>query len=88
MREEPTSRGAVLDPVLTNKEELVNVKLEGSLGCSVHEAVDFKDLGAARSSGRSLPWTTREQTLASSRLSLVECHGIELWREEWPKRAG
>lgn len=49
MREEPRSRGAVLDPVLTNEEKLVNVKLKGSLGCSDHEAVDFKDLGAVRS---------------------------------------
>lgn len=59
------------------------------LCCSDHEAVDFKDLGTVRSLGRrSLPWTTREQTLAFSRISLVECHGVELWREKQPKRAG
>lgn len=66
----------------------MNVKLKGSLGCSDHELVDFKDLRAVRSVGRrSLPWTTREQTLASPRISLVECHGKEPWREKWPKRA-
>lgn len=44
MTEEPTSKGAVPNLALTNKEELVNVKLKGSLGCSDHEEVDFKDL--------------------------------------------
>lgn len=43
MIEEPARRGAVLD--LTNEEELEgNVKLEGSLGCSDHEMVQFKIL--------------------------------------------
>ncbi|GAB0180505.1 hypothetical protein GRJ2_000515800 [Grus japonensis] len=47
--EEPTSRGAMLDLVLTNKDGLVgNVKLKGSLGCSDHEMVEFKILRAAR----------------------------------------
>ncbi|GAB0186117.1 hypothetical protein GRJ2_001077000 [Grus japonensis] len=47
--EEPTRRGAMLDLVLTNKEELVgNVKLKGSLGCSDHERVEFKILRTAR----------------------------------------
>ncbi|GAB0182327.1 hypothetical protein GRJ2_000698000 [Grus japonensis] len=42
-------RGAMLDLVLTNKEELVrNVKLKGSLGCSDHEMVEFKILRAER----------------------------------------
>ncbi|GAB0180032.1 hypothetical protein GRJ2_000468500 [Grus japonensis] len=40
--EEPTRRGAMLDLVLTNKEGLIgDVKLEGSLGCSDHEMVEF-----------------------------------------------
>jgi len=35
--------------VLTNKEGLVgNVKIKGSLGCSGHETVEFKNLRAAR----------------------------------------
>ena len=39
----------MLDLVLTNKEELVgNVKLQGSLGCSDHEIVEFKIVRAAR----------------------------------------
>ncbi|GAB0179518.1 cAMP-dependent protein kinase inhibitor alpha [Grus japonensis] len=47
--EEPMKRGAMLDPVLTNKEGLVgNVTLKGSLGCSDHEMVEFKILGAVR----------------------------------------
>ncbi|GAB0179197.1 hypothetical protein GRJ2_000385000 [Grus japonensis] len=47
--EEPTRRGAMLDLVLTNKEELVgDMKLKGSLGCSDHKMVKFKILRAAR----------------------------------------
>ena len=39
----------MLDLVLSNKEGLVgNVKLEGSLGCSDHEMVQFRMLSAAR----------------------------------------
>jgi len=39
--EEPTRRGALLDLVLTNKEELVeDVKVGGRLGCSDHEMVE------------------------------------------------
>ncbi|TRZ08993.1 hypothetical protein HGM15179_018118 [Zosterops borbonicus] len=42
-------RGAMLDLILTNKEELVgNVKLKSSLGCSDHEMVEFKILRRAR----------------------------------------
>ncbi|GAB0186577.1 hypothetical protein GRJ2_001123000 [Grus japonensis] len=47
--EEPMRRGATLDLVLTNKEGLVgNVKLQGSLGCSDHETVEFKIHKAVR----------------------------------------
>ncbi|GAB0179564.1 hypothetical protein GRJ2_000421700 [Grus japonensis] len=47
--EESTRRGAMLDLVLTNKEGLVgNVKLNGSLGCSDHEIVEFNILRATR----------------------------------------
>ncbi|GAB0187941.1 hypothetical protein GRJ2_001259400 [Grus japonensis] len=47
--EEPKRRGAMVDPVLTNKEGLVgNVKLKASLGCSGHKMVEFKTLRAAR----------------------------------------
>jgi len=47
--EEPMRRGAMLDLVLTNKEGLVgNGKLEGSLGCSDHEIVEFKILRVSK----------------------------------------
>jgi len=43
--EEPTSRDALLDLVLTNKEGLVDdVKVGGSLGCSDHEKMNFRIL--------------------------------------------
>lgn len=48
MTEEPMRRGAMLDFFLTNKEGLVrNVKVKGSLGRSVHEIVEFKNLRAS-----------------------------------------
>lgn len=47
--EEPTRRGAMLDLVLANKEGLEgNVKLQGSLGCSDHELVEFGFCRAVR----------------------------------------
>jgi len=47
--EEPMTRGAMLDLVLTNKEGLVgNVKVKGRLGCSDHKMVHFKILRAVR----------------------------------------
>ncbi|XP_010185617.1 PREDICTED: pre-mRNA-processing factor 17 [Mesitornis unicolor] len=45
MVDEPTRRGALLDLTLTNKEGLFEVvKVEGSLGCSNHEMVEFSIL--------------------------------------------
>ncbi|KAM4642928.1 uncharacterized protein AAGF69_015296 isoform 1-T2 [Amazona ochrocephala] len=47
--EEPTRRGAMLDLVLTNGEGLVgNVMLQGSLGHSDHEMVEFEILRTVR----------------------------------------
>ncbi|GAB0204391.1 hypothetical protein GRJ2_002904700 [Grus japonensis] len=47
--EEPTRRGAMLDLILTNKEDLVgDVTLKGGLGCSDHKMVEFRILRAAR----------------------------------------
>ncbi|PKU43893.1 dtw domain-containing protein 2 [Limosa lapponica baueri] len=47
--EQPTRRGAMLDLVLTNREGLVgNAKLQGSLGCSDREMMEFKILRAVR----------------------------------------
>ncbi|GAB0177161.1 nucleoside diphosphate kinase 6 [Grus japonensis] len=72
-------RGAVQDLVLTNKDGLVgNMKLQGSLDYSDHEVVEFKILkqrGGCTAS--SLPWTSGEQTLASSGICLVEYHGTK-----------
>ena len=43
MVDELTRRGVLLDLVLINKEGLVEaVKVEGSLGCSDHEMVEFR----------------------------------------------
>ncbi|RMC14982.1 hypothetical protein DUI87_07161 [Hirundo rustica rustica] len=45
--EEPAMRGAMLDLVLTNKQELVgHVKLKGSLGCIDNRMTEFKILRA------------------------------------------
>lgn len=43
--EEPTKGDALLDLIVTNKEELSgHVKVEGRRGCSDHEMVEFKTL--------------------------------------------
>ena len=43
--EEPMRKGAMLDLVLTNEEQLVrSAELKGSLGCSDHKMVEFKIL--------------------------------------------
>ena len=43
--EEPTRWGVLLDLVLSNRNGLLrDVKVEGSLGCSDHEMVEFKIL--------------------------------------------
>ena len=54
MIEEPTRRSALLVLMLTNKEGLVgDVKVEGSLGCSDHEVVEFRILrGGSRAKSK------------------------------------
>jgi len=48
--EEPTRRGVLLDPVLTNKED---VKVGGSFGCGDHEKAEFRILrGGSRAISR------------------------------------
>lgn len=43
--EESMRRGALLDIILANKEDLIgDVKAEESLGCSDHETVEFRIL--------------------------------------------
>lgn len=45
MIKEPTSKGALLDRIFTNWEELfVDVKVRGSVGCSDHETLAFSTL--------------------------------------------
>jgi len=63
--EDPTRRGAMLDPALTSTEVLMeNVKIKSSLGYSDHEIVEFKILRAARRAHSKLT-TSGEKTLAS-----------------------
>jgi len=79
--EEPTRRGALLDLVLTNKEELVeDVKVGGRLGCSDHEMVEFRILrGGSRAKSRiKIFRTSGELALASSRTCLEESRGSRL----------
>ncbi|GAB0183292.1 hypothetical protein GRJ2_000794500 [Grus japonensis] len=88
--EEPTRRGVVLYLVLTNKEGLVgNVKLKGSLGCSVREMVEFKILRAVRSVHSKLAALDfRRADFGLFRICCsVECNGTKPWREEGPKTA-
>ncbi|GAB0209576.1 hypothetical protein GRJ2_003423300 [Grus japonensis] len=86
--EEPMRRGAMLDLVLTNKEGLVgDVKLKGSLSCSDHWNSGSSGQRGGHTAS-SLPWTSGEQTLASSGTCLVEYHGTKPWKEEGPKTAG
>lgn len=60
-----------------------NVKFQGSLGCSDPEMVEFRILGAARKVHNKLTSVDpRGLTLGSTRICLVECHGIKPWREE------
>ncbi|GAB0188602.1 hypothetical protein GRJ2_001325500 [Grus japonensis] len=79
----------MLDLVLTSKEGLVgNAKLKGSLGCSDHEMVEFKIIRAAEGhTASSLPWTSGEQTLASSETCLLEYDGTKPWMEDGPEKA-
>ena len=52
---EPTRRGVLLDLVLTNWDGLVGSgKVEGHLGCSDHEMLEFKTLrGGSRAKSRT-----------------------------------
>lgn len=53
--EEPSRRGAILDLVLSSREELVgNAVFQGSLGCSDHEMVEFENLRAMRRASSKL----------------------------------
>lgn len=82
---ETIRRVAVLDLVLTNKEE--NVKLKGSLGWKDHEMLQFEILRAERRGhGKLRTVDSEDQTLASSATCLVESHKIKPWRREQPSK--
>jgi len=70
-----------------NEGLIGDVKFEGSLDCSDYEMVEFRTLRGGRKT-RSQPWTSREQALASSKISLEKSSGIKPWREKGPKKAG
>jgi len=88
--EEPTRKGALLDLVLTKKEQLVeDVKAGGRLGCSNHEMVEFKILrGGSRVISKMKPWTSGDITLVSSRSYLEESRGPGLSKAGGSERAG
>ena len=86
MTEERTKRGAVLELVLTNMEELLgNVKLKGSLGCSGHEMVDFEILTAARrTQGKLTALDVRREDFGLFKDLFCRAQ----WEGEEPKKAG
>ena len=88
--EELTRRGVMLDLVFTNKEGLVgNVKLQGSLGCSDHEMVEFKFLRAERRVHNKLSTLDfRRADFGIFRDLLGRVPQDKPWREEEPKKAG
>jgi len=88
--EELTSRGVLLDLVLTNKEGLVeDAKVGGSFGCSDYEMVEIRILSeGSRVISRIRNWTSGELTLASSRSYLEESHGPGLSKAGGSKSAG
>ncbi|PKU48463.1 glycerol kinase [Limosa lapponica baueri] len=64
--EEPTGREALLDLVLTNKEELVeDIKVEGNLGCSDHGKIEFRIVGSTHKT------ISRTETLYFKRANFV-----------------
>lgn len=80
-----------LDLKLTNKEEELvgHVKIGGSLGCSDHEMVKFRDLrGGARQIAGLQPWTSEERTLACSGICLEDSYEIQFQKKECSSRSG
>ena len=69
-----------------------NVKMEGSLGCSIHMVVEFRILRTGRMMKSQL--TTPDFRRANfglfkdGRVCLEEAHGVRPWREEEPEKAG
>jgi len=69
----------LIDILHINKEEWVMyVKVRGTLGCSEHEIVEFRNhQGGRRQKAGLQPWTSGEQTLACSGKSSGKFHGRE-----------
>jgi len=80
--EEPTSRGILLDLVLTNREGLVeDVRVGGRLGCSDHEMVNFRILhGGSRAIIRIKTLDFRRANFWPSSRTQTEEKGI--WKVE------
>jgi len=77
---------------LTNKEGLIeNMKVQGSLGCSDYEMVEFRILrGASRVKIKitMLDFRRADSGALTSQICLIESYGIRPWREEAPRKAG
>ncbi|KAM9598579.1 uncharacterized protein ACIBXB_004267 [Morphnus guianensis] len=86
--EEPMRKTAMLDLGLTNKDWLVgNVKSRAALAAVTMKWWSSRSLGERGERTASLlPWTSGEQTLASSGICLADYHGIQPWREEGPNQ--
>ncbi|GAB0180817.1 hypothetical protein GRJ2_000547000 [Grus japonensis] len=81
--EEPMREDALLDPILTNQEELYgDMKTEGSFGCSDHERVEFRIMRRVEKKQKSVSQalTAGEQTSACSGIYLEESSGRPLDR--------
>lgn len=82
MIEGPKRRGALLDLVLANKEELVgDAKVKGSLGCSDHEMMLFRILRAGRRVKSKLTSGLQESRLWPLQRSAWKCPmGCSQWK--------
>ncbi|GAB0183736.1 hypothetical protein GRJ2_000838900 [Grus japonensis] len=84
-------RETLLDLILTSKEEVVRiVKAWDSPGCSDCVMVESKIPieGKKANCSITVPWSSGEQTLASTVICLEESYGRWSWREEGSKTAG
>lgn len=75
---QPTRGDALLDFILTNKEELIRgVTAGASLGCSDHEmwSSGSMEKGTRKMAG-SQPWNLGEQTMAYSETCLEQSHRL------------
>jgi len=90
MTEDSMRTGALLDLIITNKEGLVgDMEVEGSLGCSEYEVVEFRILRRrirAKSKITTLDFKRADFGLFKD--LLIESHGITPWMDEWPMETG